>query len=467
MAEKRIKDAKMEQTLRVLQMDNAQLNDYISGLMLENPIMEMESVSVDDSQAKLYARKHQWLEENMLREEEQAQYFSPEITHPEPKPAWPSQDLQQVLQEQLRAKGQDQDDLAMKLVDFVEDNGYLTLSYSQLVERLGCSEDQLDEALGLLRSLEPKGVGAFTLSECLKLQLPAGCQLACRLAEDFLPQVAAGQWERIAPILKVEPEVVREAAAHLWSCNPRPGSACGREELPFYLTPDILVLKFQDRYEVLSCDYNIPQIRVNQDYLDLARSEEDPTLRQYIKANLERVKWLRQSVETRNQTLLRVARAVLARQERFLHFGPQYLQVLTVEELSAELGLQERTIFHILKNKYVQTPYGVFSLSNFVLRSSQDNTQSHLNQEIVKVALKEALDSERPESPYSDLKLCQILNARGYLVSVRMVEKYRQELGYGREEERLDMGYTEEDCDCGHHHHHENCDCEDCEDEEE
>jgi len=453
----------MEQTLRVLQMDNAQLNDYISGLMLENPMMEMETVSVDDSQAKLYARKHQWLEENMLREEEQAQYFSPEITHPEPKPAWPSQDLQQVLQQQLSALGQDQDDLAMKLCDFVEDNGYLSLGYSQLVERLDCSEDQLDRALALLRSLEPRGVGAFTLSECLKLQLPAGCQLACRLAEDFLPQVAAGQWELIARRLKTEPEAVKEAAAHLWSCNPRPGTACGREELPFYLTPDILVLKFRDRYEVLSCDYNIPQIRVSQDYLDLARHEADPTLRQYIKANLDRVNWLRQSVETRNQTLLRVARAVLARQERFLHFGPQYLQVLTVEELSAQLGMQERTIFHTLKNKYVQTPYGVFSLSNFVLRSSQDNTQSHLNQEIVKVALKEALDSERPENPYSDLKLCQILNARGYLMSVRMVEKYRQELGYGREEERLNLGIQEiDDCGCEEHHHHhgEDCHCE-------
>ncbi len=459
MADKR----QMEQTLLVLQMDNAQLNEYISGKMLENPMIELDSASADDSDAKIYQRKRDWLEEQMLKEDENAQYYSPEITAPEKRPAWPYQNVKEVLIEQLQKLGQDEDDLAWKLCSHIDDNGYFTLTFSELVEKLDSTEKNMNKAVDMIRSLEPKGVGAFTLSECLKLQLPAGCDLACRLAEDYLPQVAAHNWREIADELQVSAEAVEAAAAHLWGCNPRPGSACGREELPFYLTPDILVMKFKDRYDVLLCEYNIPKIRVCQEYIDMAKQSKDPALSIYIKTNMEKVKWLKQCVETRGQTLLKVAKAVLRHQERMIHFGPQYMRVITLEELSAELGMQEKTIVHTLKNKYVQTTYGVFPLSNFVLRSSEDNTQTHINEEIVKSALLEALDKEREESPYSDLKLTQILNAKGYLVSVRMVAKYREELGIAGEEARLNLNVHSEDehehhhdhdCDCGCDHHH-------------
>ncbi len=455
MADKR----QMEQTLLVLQMDNAQLNEYISGKMLENPMIELDSASADDSDAKIYQRKRDWLEEQMLKEEENAQYYSPEITAPEKKPAWPYQNVKEVLIEQLEKLGQDEDDLAWKLCSHIDDNGYFTLTFSELVEKLDSTEKNMNKAVDLIRSLEPKGVGAFTLSECLKLQLPAGCDLACRLAEDYLPQVAAHNWQKIADELQVSAEAVEAAAAHLWSCNPRPGSACGREELPFYLTPDILVMKFKDRYDVLLCEYNIPKIRVCQEYVDMAKQSKDPALSIYIKTNMEKVKWLKQCVNTRGQTLLKVAKAVLRHQERMIHFGPQYMRVITLEELSAELGMQEKTIVHTLKNKYVQTTYGVFPLSNFVLRSSEDNTQTHINEEIVKSALLEALDKEREESPYSDLKLTQILNAKGYLVSVRMVAKYREELGIAGEEARLNLNVHSEDEDEHHHDHDHDCDC--------
>ncbi len=457
MADKR----QIEQTLLVLQMDNAQLNEYISGKMLENPMIELDSASMDDSEAKIYQRKRDWLEEQLLKEKENAQYYSPEVTAPEKKPAWPYQNVKEVLLEQLEQLGQDEDDLAWKLCDHIDDNGYFTLTFSQIVEKMTTTEKSAKKAIELIRSLEPKGVGAFTLSECLKLQLPAGCDLACRLAEDYLPLVASHQWEAIAAELDISAEAVEAAAAHLWSCNPRPGSACGREELPFYLTPDLLVMKFKDRYEVLLCEYNIPKVRVCQEYVDMAKQSKDPALSIYIKSNMEKVKWLHQCVETRGQTLLKVAKAVLRHQERMIHFGPQYMQVITLEELAEELGMQEKTIVHTLKNKYVQTTYGVFPLSNFVLRSSEDNTQTHLNEEIVKAALKEALEKEREEHPYSDLKLTQILNAKGYLVSVRMVAKYREDLGIAGEEARLNLNVHEpdrEDCDCDHEHEHD-CDC--------
>lgn len=467
MAEKRQIDPKIEQTLRVLQMDNAQLNEYISGKMLENPLIEMNSVSTDDSQNKIYQRKLDWLTEQALKQEENAVYYSPEVQHPERKPAWPKQNMKEVLVEQLEQLGQDEDDLAMKLCNHIDDNGYFTLTMEQLISVMECTEKEAEKAITLLQSLEPKGVAAFTLSECLKLQLPAGCDLACRLAEDYLPKVAAHQWEEIAQELDVSADAVEAAAAHLWSCNPRPGLACGHEELPFYLTPDLLVMKFRDRYEVLLCEYNIPKVQVCQEYIDMAKQEKDPALSVYIKSNVEKVKWLHQCVETRGQTLLKVAKAVLRHQERMIHFGPQYMCVVSMEELAAELGMNERTIFQTLKNKYVQTAYGVYPLSNFVLRSSQDNTQSHINEEIIKEALQEAIAKEQEEHPFSDLKLAQILNAKGYLVSVRMLSKYREELGIGGEESRLNLNVCcdDDDCDCDHDHcdcDHEHCDHDDC-----
>lgn len=462
MSERKQIDPKIEQTLKILQMDNAQLNEYISGKMLENPLIEMETVSTDDSESRIYQRKLEWLEQQMANEQENAVYFSSEIIKPEEKPAWPTQNIKQCLEEQLLEIGQDADDLAYQFCSHIDDSGYFTLNLSQLVERYECTEYDAEKAVNLIRSLQPKGVGAFTLSECLKLQLPAGCDLACRLAEDYLPELAAHKWQEIADELQVLPEAVEAAAEHLWSCNPRPATACGREELPFYLTPDVLVMKFKDRYDVLLCEYNIPKVRICKEYIDMAKQEKDPALSVYIKTNMEKVKWLHQCVATRGQTLLKVARAVLKHQERFLRFGPQYLRVITVEEIAAELGMQEKTIVHTLKNKYVQTTYGVYPLSNFLLRSTDDKTQSRVNAEIIKVALKEAIEKEREENPFSDLKLTQILNAKNYLVSVRMVAKYREELGIGGEESRMNLNCDEEEhhhhdcdcgCDCGHHHH--------------
>ena len=471
MAEKRQIDPKIEQSLRILQMDNAQLSEYISGKMLENPMIEMETVSTDDSEKRIYQRKLDWLEEQMLKEEESSVYFSPEVSQPEEKPAWPLQNVKEVLLEQLEALGQDQDDLSVQFCDHIDDNGYFTLTLEQLIERFQCTERNALKAIDLIRSLEPKGVGAFTLSECLKLQLPAGCDLACRLAEDYLPELAAHKWQEIAEELQLSPQAVEAAAQHLWSCNPRPGTACGREELPFYLTPDVLVMKFRDRYDVLLCEYNLPKVHLCQEYIDMAKESKDAALTAYIKGNMEKVKWLQQCVTTRGQMLLKVAKAVLRHQERMIHFGPQYMRVITVEELAAELGIQPKTIVHTLKNKYVQTTYGVFPLSNFVLRSSQDNTQTHLNEEIVKEALQEAVEKEQEENPFSDLKLTQILNAKGYLVSVRMVAKYREELGIGGEEARLNLNVQSEDsCDCGcdhdhDHEHHCHCGHDHCENE--
>ena len=461
MADKRQIDPKIEQTLRVLQMDNAQLSEYISGKMLENPLIEMETVSNDDSENRIYQRKLDWLEEQMLKQDENSVYYSPDVTRPEERPAWPMQNVKEVLLEQLRKKGQDDDDLSVKFCEHIDDNGYFTLDLEQLVEAYECTEKNAMKAIELIRSLEPKGVGAFRLSECLKLQLPEGCDLASRLAEDYLPDLAAHKWQEIAKELDVPAEAVEAAAEHLWSCNPRPGIACGREELPFYLTPDLLVMKFRDRYEVLLCEYNIPKVHICQEYIDMAKQQKDQALSTYIKANVEKVKWLHQCVETRGQTLLKVAKAILRHQERMIHFGPQYLRLITVEELAAELGMNEKTIVHTIKNKYIQTTYGVFTLSNFILRSSEDNTQVHINEVVIKEALREIIDKEQEEHPFSDLKLTQILNAKGYLASTRMVGKYRRELGIGGEEERLNLNVCGDDdhhCDCGHDHDH--CDCE-------
>lgn len=465
------KTQKIQHTLRVLQMDNAQLNEYLTGKMMENPMIEMETASADDSKMKVFERKMQWLERQTEKEAEQSVYFSQDLSRPAKKPSWPSETVSECLLHQLG----DGDELTKKLIGYLDDNGYFTLPLSELAQEAGCSQEEAEAAVETICSFQPTGVGAFTLSECLTMQLPKDAALARKIAKHHLAQLSSHDWETIAQKENVSTEQVCAAAKQLWACSPRPGSACGREELPFYWTPDLLIVKFQDRYEVMLCEFNLPQLRVCQDYIDMAHEENDPALTQYIQSNLDEMKWLKQSVAARGETLLKVARAVFQLQERFLRYGPQYLRLVTCEEIAVGLGIQEKIVRYALKNKYMQCPYGVFPMSYFVLMDHDDKTQEHINRNVVKNAIQEILVQEREEAPYSDHKLMQILNSRGYPVSSRMVQLYREELGIADAHSRLNLNMTEEECSsrlhehhhdeedecsCGHHHHdEEDCSC--------
>ncbi len=445
-------DPKIQQSLQILQMSNAQLSEYLAGKMMENPMIEMESLSPDDSKSKLFQRKMDWLEQ---QEEENTISYSKDLPPQQPKASFPSETLPQGLLAQLKALPLEPNIIAIaaQIIDNINDDGYITCTKEELLEQMSLPQNTVEAALDIVQSLSPRGVGAFSLAECLKLQLQEGPEyrLARTMLSRHLEELQEGRLQEVAlaeqaPLAEVENtwRIIREL-------NPRPGSAFHREDLPFYITPDVLVTKFPQYYQVLLCQFNTPQIQLSQEYMDMARRSQDPALTEYIKENTSKAKWLRQCVEIRGTTLLKVARAIMARQEPFLKYGPQYLNMVTVNSIAQELGIQDKTVHRTIKNKYLQCPYGVYPLAFFLQEST--NTQEHINIFKVKKAMEEIFASEWEDSPYTDQKISQILWSRGFSVSTGLVEKYRDQMGIPDANGRLNLNCgQEEPCSCGHNH---------------
>lgn len=462
MSEKNVPlDQKVQQSLQVLQMSNAQLSEYLAGKMMENPMIEMENLSPDDSKSRLFQRKFAWLERQEEKEQENTVFYAKSLREPSRKKmVYPNETLSQSLIAQLKGLALEPAmmNMAAQIVDSMDDDGYITRTKEELLEQMSLPEDMVEAALDVVQSLIPRGVGAFNLSQCLRLQLQDGLEyrLARAILSKHLNQLQEGRLREIAIEEQVPTDDVEKACRTIAELNPRPGSAFNREDLPFYITPDVLVTKFADCYEVMLCEFNTPQIRISQEYVDMARRSQDPALIEYIKENTAKAKWLNQCVETRGATLLKVTRAIMRRQEQFLKYGPQYLNMITVKAIARDLGMQDKTVHRTIKNKYLQCPYGVYPLAYFL--QEDGNTQQHINIFKVKKAMEDIFAAEREEAPYTDQKISQILWSRGFNVNVRTVEKYREQMGLPDANGRLNLNCgQEEDCgceDCSHNHSH-------------
>jgi RNA polymerase sigma-54 factor len=302
--------------------------------------------------------------------------------------------------------------------------------------------EQMEEALEIVQKLDPPGVAARDLPECLLLQLTPETphrEIVRALILNHLQDIKHNRLPIIQKRTGFDLAAIKEAIDVLKRLNPRPGGAFSSENVP-YVVPDILVERNDDGgYDVRLLDDWLPSISISRRYWELYKEKGgDPRTKEYLKRKIQAAQWLQESIEQRRSTLEKVTRAIIKHQRAFLEKGPEHIEPLKMQQIADQVGVHVTTVSRAVDDKWVQTPRGVFSLKRFFGGGTQTLSGEEVAWETIKQKLLEIIEQEDKSNPLSDEDLVNKLNEAGYPVARRTVTKYRKMLNIPSSRERKD-----------------------------
>lgn len=323
-------------------------------------------------------------------------------------------------------------DAADSIIGNLDENGYLTASLEEIAESGGHDLAHVEQALHVVQSLDPAGVGARDLRECLLLQLKsrnAEGGVAWQIVSDHLKLLEKKQVKELARLLHRPVEHIEIALRVIRSLDPRPGlrySGPGARQVE----PDVFITKEGDDYVIELNDDDVPQLRLSSQYrrlLDRAQ-EPDRQVRNYIKDRFTSALQLIKNIEQRKQTILRVCEAIVRRQREFLDHGLDHLRPMMIKDVAEEIGVHASTVSRAVANKYVHTPHGVFELRYFFSEPVQGPSGAAIPLITLKRMVKKMIEEEDPANPLTDEQIAAMLKAKGIYVTRRTVAKYREDM---------------------------------------
>ena len=358
-------------------------------------------------------------------------------------------DLRQHLRSQINVLPLTPRDhaLACAIVESLDDDGYLRTPLDDLKDDSGMTpainDTEMLIALKRVQSLDPWGVGARSVAECLQLQL---CDiedeqqraLAGRIVSDHLDRLAQHDVNGMARLLKKTPSEIEAVCERIRHLNPRPGWQV-ESTATQYITPDVIVRKIRGRWTATLNRAIVPRVRINDTYATLF-TEHRAVKNTEMAQHLQEARWTVKNVQQRFSTILMVAEAILKRQQHFLEFGPMAMKPLGLREIAEELGLHESTVSRVTNNKYMATPVGVFELKHFFSREMATASGGACSATAIRGVIKGMIDAESPASPLSDAQIARLLIRQGLKVARRTVTKYRQLLKLPSVERRRRIG---------------------------
>lgn len=326
--------------------------------------------------------------------------------------------------------------IATSIVDAVDDTGYLTVPLEDILESMGDEEIDIDEVEAVLKRIQrfdPVGVAAKDLRDCLLIQLSQFDKTTPWLEEarliisDHLDLLANHDFRTLMRVTRLKEDVLKEAVNLIQSLDPRPGQSIQTGE-PEYVIPDVLVRKHNGHWTVeLNSDSN-PRLQINQHYASMCNNARNDGDSQFIRSNLQDAKWLIKSLESRNDTLLRVSRCIVEQQQAFFEQGEEYMKPMVLADIAQAVEMHESTISRVTTQKYLHSPRGIFELKYFF--SSHVNTEGggEASSTAIRALVKKLIAAENPAKPLSDSKLTSLLSEQGIMVARRTVAKYRESL---------------------------------------
>lgn len=333
------------------------------------------------------------------------------------------------------------------LIDAISDDGYLGEPLASVAASLDGPAAEDDELLGVLHRIQrfdPVGVGAQTLSECLRVQLSVlapdtpGHGVALRIATELLEQLPRLGAAGVAAAMRVASNEVDDAIALLLSLDPRPGARFGEVAADTFIAPDVVIWHAQGAWQASLAEHSRPRLRINRGYEALI-PHTSPSDASYLRGHLQEARWLLKNIEARGDTLLRVTLYLVQRQSEFLACGPGALRPLTLREVAAELSLHESTISRTISRKYARTPRGTLPLRAFFASGVGAGTREEMSSAAVQAIIRRLIEEENPRKPLSDARLCDSLRSAGVPVARRTVAKYRESMSIPCSQERVRM----------------------------
>lgn len=440
----------LQQAIRLLQLSTAELNLEIREALESNMMLEIDEPDVDvtdqgidleleDKTPEIEISPSHALEDNQAYDEHASSFIhSGDVSDIEGAHLG---SLKAHLLWQLNLLNLSDIDyvVAVSIIDAIDNMGRLSCSLDEIKETLrGSIEpipeiDEINLVLKIIQEFDPIGVGARTLSECLLLQLaelPKDTPLlneACLCVDQHMSLLGARNYQDILDNLSIRKDELIHILRLIKDLNPRPGEQYGSVSKD-YIVPDVFVFWEKGGWNIELNNEAVPKIRVNLSYSNLARKIEKKEDQLTIKTHLHEARWLIKSIESRNDTLSRVARAIVEHQSAFLAFGEEAMKPLVLNDIASSLDMHESTISRITTQKYMHTPRGVFELKYFFSSHVSGSSGATISSTAIRAIIKKLIASENKEKPLSDSKLSTILSDQGIKVARRTVAKYRESL---------------------------------------
>ena len=435
---------RMIQSAEILQMTSQELNTYINELALENPVIDIVEPPTAEEQRESIEQQ-EWL--NSFNEENYYLYQRQNNDDDyDFKSSWnintdDGETLQDYLWSQLITENfTDQETEIIKfMLECLDNKGYLEESIETIASYFGTDTEIVEDLLSDLQALDPSGVCARTLEECLKLQLERRDMLTPVLEsiiDNCLEMVAKNQIPAIARKLRLSPAETAGYCQIIKSLNPKPGVSFSSRDQLRYIIPDVTIVKFKDHFDILLNESMYPTIELNSYYRQMNQNPESSELKEYLGNKIRQAEWVKQCVTQRGKTLMQVSRAILEHQEEFFTFGPAHLSPLRLADIAQELDIHESTVSRAVSKKYLQCSWGVYPMNYFFSRSvavqessGNENGAQSVTAADIKRVLREIIEEENKKKPYSDRLLGEKLAERGISISRRTVAKYREDEG--------------------------------------
>jgi RNA polymerase sigma-54 factor len=324
------------------------------------------------------------------------------------------------------------------LIGSLDDRGYMVTPLEEVVKATGVTIEECERALCVVQALEPVGVGARDLRECLLIQLETRGEkdtLVWRLIANQFDNLVNRRFPEISRQLKCTVEEVQAAADVVATLNPRPGLEVSAED-PKYVVPDLLVERVEEDYVVLLNDRNVPRLRISSAYESVLREKKKSELkgnesktREYIQGKLNSARWLIQTIEQRRRTMIKVMNCIIREQREFFDKGIAFLRPLTLQQVARQIDMHESTVSRVCSAKYVQTPRGVFELKFFFSSGLETEDGEDVSARTAKDIINTLIAEEDKKEPLSDQRIADLLHEKGLRIARRTVAKYREQLG--------------------------------------
>jgi RNA polymerase sigma-54 factor len=359
-----------------------------------------------------------------------------------------SESLQDYLSWQLNLTPMSDLDryVAEAIIDAVGQSGMLVQPVDDIWQGLlkDFPELEMDEVMAVLHRLQqfdPPGVASQDLAECLLLQLRQlpntvpSYDVAMNLVQHYLPLLGSRDFKQLMRKLRVKESELQEAIRIIQSLNPRPGEHIG-EETTEYVVPDVFVKKENNRWMVQLNPDIAPKLRINSDYASLGRRADSSNDNTFLRDNLQEARWFIKSLQSRNETLLKVATCIVERQQAFLDHGPEAMKPMVLHDVAEMVEMHESTISRVTTQKYMHTPQGIFELKYFFSSHVSTESGGECSSTAIRAIIKKLVAAENPRKPLSDSKITALLEEQGIQVARRTIAKYRESLGISPSNER-------------------------------
>ncbi|WP_218352218.1 RNA polymerase factor sigma-54 [Alteromonas lipotrueiana] len=464
----------LQQAIRLLQLSTLDLQQEIQEALDSNPLLEVDETNDNDGAEKNNSDNNndsdnleasasnsenmdsgEALEKNDLPDELPIdstwdEYYSAS-SGPAPGPGSDedqvfqgetTDDIQAHLLWQMRLTHFSEIDrvIAMAIIDSIDESGYLTVTVEDILQSVNSEdteepveEDEVECVLKRIQFFDPLGSGSRTPQECLLVQLKQfppdtpWLNEARVLIQDYADLLSSKDYRTLMRKSKLKEDQLREAMRLLQTLNPRPGSALVTKE-PEYVIPDVSVAKKNGRWSVELNPDSLPKLSVNQQYAAMSRRARNSSDSQFIRSHMQEAKWFIKSLESRNDTLLKVANCIVQQQMGFFEHGPEMMKPMVLNDVAEMVDMHESTISRVTTQKYMHTPRGIFELKYFFSSHVATDSGGECSSTAIRALIKKLVAAETPSKPLSDSKIADLLAEQGIKVARRTIAKYRESL---------------------------------------